>query len=224
MSKESPVFSASLPASLLGYSTESVASTQEDVLLLFDECAPGLRRYVAAFGLTAEVTEDVVQEAFLRAYRGLRGFKGQAKFSSWLYRITLNLCRDWMRRERRAPIVIDDAQYAQLAENWLKMNGADLAVSLKSNPIELGALLTLFVGLAMTGLFAWKRRAVVAGLPSHETLDLLLYRSVGVVFPLLTLVLVPVLYTLLGRAQERRAARRAARHSRKAAAPEPVEA
>ena len=48
---------------------------------------------------------DVVQEAFLRAYRGLRGFKGEAKFSSWLYRITLNLCRDWIRRERRAPLV-----------------------------------------------------------------------------------------------------------------------
>lgn len=52
-----------------------------------------------------EDARDVVQEAFLRAYRGLKGFKGQAKFSSWLYRITLNLCRDWMRRERRAPIV-----------------------------------------------------------------------------------------------------------------------
>src|SRR5690606_15960060 len=52
-----------------------------------------------------EDARDVVQEAFLRAYRGLRGFKGQAKFSSWLYRITLNLCRDWMRRERRAPVV-----------------------------------------------------------------------------------------------------------------------
>jgi RNA polymerase sigma-70 factor (ECF subfamily) len=48
---------------------------------------------------------DVVQEAFLRAFRGLKGFKGQAKFSSWLYRITLNLCRDWLRRQRRAPIV-----------------------------------------------------------------------------------------------------------------------
>ena len=48
---------------------------------------------------------DVVQEAFLRAYRGLRGFKGEAKFSSWLYRITLNLCRDWIRKERRAPLV-----------------------------------------------------------------------------------------------------------------------
>jgi RNA polymerase sigma-70 factor (ECF subfamily) len=52
-----------------------------------------------------EDARDVVQEAFLRAYRGPRGFKGQAKFSSWLYRITLNLCRDSMRRERRAPIV-----------------------------------------------------------------------------------------------------------------------
>jgi RNA polymerase sigma-70 factor (ECF subfamily) len=52
-----------------------------------------------------EDARDVVQEAFLRAFRGLRGFKGQAKFSSWLYRITLNLCRDWIRRERRAPIV-----------------------------------------------------------------------------------------------------------------------
>jgi RNA polymerase sigma-70 factor (ECF subfamily) len=52
-----------------------------------------------------EEARDVVQEAFLRAFRGLKGFKGEAKFSSWLYRITLNLCRDWIRRERRAPIV-----------------------------------------------------------------------------------------------------------------------
>jgi RNA polymerase sigma-70 factor (ECF subfamily) len=47
---------------------------------------------------------DVAQETFLRAFRALSGFKGQAKFSSWLYRITLNLCRDWIRRERRAPV------------------------------------------------------------------------------------------------------------------------
>ena len=51
-----------------------------------------------------EDARDVTQEAFLRAFRALGGFKGQAKFSSWLYRITLNLCRDWMRRERRTPI------------------------------------------------------------------------------------------------------------------------
>ncbi|MGQ0732410.1 MAG: RNA polymerase sigma factor [Acidobacteriota bacterium] len=48
---------------------------------------------------------DVVQETFLRAFRALPGFKGQAKFSSWIYRIALNLCRDWMRRQRRTRTV-----------------------------------------------------------------------------------------------------------------------
>jgi RNA polymerase sigma-70 factor, ECF subfamily len=52
-----------------------------------------------------EDARDVTQETFLRAFRALPGFKGDAKFSSWLYRIALNLCRDWMRRDRRAPMV-----------------------------------------------------------------------------------------------------------------------
>ena len=52
-----------------------------------------------------EDARDVTQETFLRAFRALSGFKGDAKFSSWLYRIALNLCRDWMRKERRTPLV-----------------------------------------------------------------------------------------------------------------------
>ncbi len=52
-----------------------------------------------------EDARDVCQETFLRAFRALPGFKGQAKFSSWLYRIALNLCRDWIRRHRRAPVM-----------------------------------------------------------------------------------------------------------------------
>jgi RNA polymerase sigma-70 factor (ECF subfamily) len=52
-----------------------------------------------------EDARDVAQETFMRAFRALPGFKGQAKFSSWLYRIALNLCRDWIRRQRRAPVL-----------------------------------------------------------------------------------------------------------------------
>ncbi len=51
-----------------------------------------------------EEARDVAQETFLRAFRALSGFKGQAKFSSWLYRITLNLCRDWIRKEKRTRV------------------------------------------------------------------------------------------------------------------------
>ena len=64
-----------------------------------------------------EDARDVCQDAFLRAYRALPGFKGQAKFSSWLYRIALNLCRDWIRRQRRAPVVQlpEDTEVTELA-------------------------------------------------------------------------------------------------------------
>jgi RNA polymerase sigma-70 factor (ECF subfamily) len=62
-----------------------------------------------------EDARDVCQEAFLRAFRALHGFKGQAKFSSWLYRITLNLCRDWIRRQRRTPLG-QAAESVELAE------------------------------------------------------------------------------------------------------------
>src|SRR5688572_79968 len=43
---------------------------------------------------------DVSQEAFLKAFRGLRSFKREARFSSWLYQIAMNLCRDRLRRRR----------------------------------------------------------------------------------------------------------------------------
>jgi RNA polymerase sigma-70 factor (ECF subfamily) len=63
--------------------------------------------YALAYRLIGhdEDARDVCQDTFLRAFRALPGFKGQAKFSSWLYRIALNLCRDWIRRQRRTPIV-----------------------------------------------------------------------------------------------------------------------
>ena len=68
-----------------------------------------------------EDARDVCQETFLRAFRALPSFRGQSKFSSWLYRIALNLCRDWMRRERRTPVVqapedIDLMELAAAAE------------------------------------------------------------------------------------------------------------
>jgi RNA polymerase sigma-70 factor (ECF subfamily) len=48
---------------------------------------------------------DVSQEAFLKAYRALPGFKREARFSSWLYQIAVNLCRDRLRRRRGRPTV-----------------------------------------------------------------------------------------------------------------------
>jgi RNA polymerase sigma-70 factor (ECF subfamily) len=56
-----------------------------------------------------EDVRDLSQEAFLKAYRGLRTFKKEARFSSWLYQIALNLCRDRLRRRRgRTHVSLDE--------------------------------------------------------------------------------------------------------------------
>ena len=56
-----------------------------------------------------EDARDLCQEVFLKAYRALGGFKREARFSSWLYQIALNACRDRLRRGRgRTQLSLDD--------------------------------------------------------------------------------------------------------------------
>jgi RNA polymerase sigma-70 factor (ECF subfamily) len=58
--------------------------------------------------------EDMSQEAFIKAYKSLHRFRGDAQFSSWLYRITVNTCIDhrrkkwWRIRKAQAPMNQED--------------------------------------------------------------------------------------------------------------------
>jgi RNA polymerase sigma-70 factor (ECF subfamily) len=60
------------------------------------------RAYRVAWSLLRDVEEarDCAQEAFLRVYRTAGAFRGDARFSTWLYRIVVNLCLDRRRRAR----------------------------------------------------------------------------------------------------------------------------
>ncbi len=44
--------------------------------------------------------EDLAQEAFLTAFKALATFRADSKFSTWLYRIAANKCKDWLRAKR----------------------------------------------------------------------------------------------------------------------------
>jgi RNA polymerase sigma-70 factor (ECF subfamily) len=48
-----------------------------------------------------DAAEDIVQEAFVRAYSGLRTFRGEAQFNTWLYRIVVNISLNRVKMERR---------------------------------------------------------------------------------------------------------------------------
>jgi RNA polymerase sigma-70 factor (ECF subfamily) len=52
-----------------------------------------------------EDARDVSQEAFVHAYQALSRFRGGARFSTWLYRIVVNACKDVHKRRARQPLV-----------------------------------------------------------------------------------------------------------------------
>ncbi len=58
----------------------------------------------------AQQAEDLTQEAFLRAWRGLGNFRGQARFTTWLYRIVTNLCYTHLKNLRRELVADDDLE------------------------------------------------------------------------------------------------------------------
>jgi len=79
-----------------------------------------------------EDVRDLCQETFLKAYRGLGGFKKEARFSSWLYQIAVNACRDRQRRRRGRTLVsldeLDPSDVRLLAVSALEVvEGRDLS-------------------------------------------------------------------------------------------------
>jgi RNA polymerase sigma-70 factor (ECF subfamily) len=78
-----------------------------------------------AFNLAYRLTrderdaEDVVQESFVRAFRGLDGFEARANFGTWLYRIVVNCATDLLRSRRHGgdEVVPDEAAVAEMPAN-----------------------------------------------------------------------------------------------------------
>jgi RNA polymerase sigma-70 factor (ECF subfamily) len=85
---------------------ELVARAQGGDRAAFEELvrrhADGLYAVVLRLVPSRQEAEEVTQEAFLRAWRGIAGFKGDARFFTWLYRIGVNEAR--RRGQRRPPV------------------------------------------------------------------------------------------------------------------------
>ncbi|MDO8958275.1 MAG: RNA polymerase sigma factor RpoE [Rhodocyclaceae bacterium] len=79
---------------------------QEAFGLLVSKYQRKLLRLVMRFVRDAAEAEDVTQEAFIKAYRALPGFRGESAFYTWLYRIGVNAAKNWLvARGRRMSTV-----------------------------------------------------------------------------------------------------------------------
>lgn len=60
--------------------------------------------------------EDATQEVFLKVFRNLGSFDGRARFSTWLYRVTRNVCLDMVRAGKRTPLPLDPVDLEPLSQ------------------------------------------------------------------------------------------------------------
>ena len=101
---------------------ELVAAAREGDQRAFEELvkATYADTYTLAYRLLGdeEDARDVVQESYMRAYRGLKRFRGDAQFSTWLYRITANCANTHLsKRRRHAHDELPDDAQAYLADS-----------------------------------------------------------------------------------------------------------
>lgn len=85
-------------AALIGRARQGDPQAFEGLVLRYQRYVYNLALRVVGNPMDAE---DIAQQAFVRAWRGLPQFKGEAHFSTWLYRIVTNVCYDHLPRIKR---------------------------------------------------------------------------------------------------------------------------
>lgn len=92
----------------------------ETYTVLVDRYEMQLIRYIRRMiGDEHEISEDITQEVFIKAYRSLNSYNSKLKFSSWIYRITHNLCVDYLRKnnkKRHVSLDIEDEESQALLQ------------------------------------------------------------------------------------------------------------
>jgi RNA polymerase sigma-70 factor, ECF subfamily len=100
-----------------------------------------------------DVAEDIVQDVFIRVWRGAARYQAAAQFTTWLHRITVNGCLDARRRSARGPVTVPEA-------------GLDAAACDPPDPIEARET-------------AGQVRRALDALPERQRMALVLHRYEG---------------------------------------------
>ncbi|MBK8169337.1 MAG: sigma-70 family RNA polymerase sigma factor [Sandaracinaceae bacterium] len=111
--------------------------------------------------------DDVTQDVFIHVYRSLKSFRGDSKFSTWLYRLTINVARMHLRKARSRP-QISDAQVPEAPRAGEEFDGPDESLE-RSQRVK--ALYRLVEGLSD------KKRAVLVlhdleGVPAKQIAEI----------------------------------------------------
>jgi len=122
MNPDKPLTSASSGDSDAQLVERTVAGDQKAFELLVIKYERRIQRLIGRMVRDVDLVEDIAQETFIRAYRALGQFRGDAQFYTWLYRIAVNTAKKFLMDLKRNPTV---------SENFFKLADDD-----ETSPVE----------------------------------------------------------------------------------------
>lgn len=119
-----------------------------------------IERLIARMVRDTDQVQDIAQETFIRAYRALHQFRGEAQFYTWLYRIAVNTAKKALLDMKRNPVVSESALRSQSDEDETSYLGQELTTDETPETVLAAQEIAQAVNDAMQALPEELRQAV----------------------------------------------------------------
>ncbi|MET1116636.1 MAG: RNA polymerase sigma factor RpoE [Comamonas sp.] len=143
-----------------------------------------IERLIARMVRDTDQVQDIAQETFIRAYRALHQFRGEAQFYTWLYRIAVNTAKKALLDMKRNPVVSDSSLRGQGDEDETSYLGQELTTDETPETVLAAQEIAEAVNAAMQALPEELRQAVtlreIEGL-SYEEIAVAMECPIGTV-------------------------------------------
>ncbi|ABM58976.1 RNA polymerase sigma factor RpoE [Verminephrobacter eiseniae] len=104
----------------------TVAGDQRAYELLVIKYQRRIERLIGRMVRDTDLVQDIAQETFIRAYRALHQFRGDAQFYTWLYRIAVNSAKKALMEMKRNPVISENALRGNEQEDETSYPGHEL--------------------------------------------------------------------------------------------------
>ena len=155
----------------------TVAGDQKAYGLLVVKYRRRIERLIGRMVRDAELVEDIAQETFIRAYRALHQFRGDAQFYTWLYRIAVNTAKKALVDLKRNPVISENAMRSNSEEDETSYTDNELTSDETPETVLAAKEIAATVNAAMEALPEDLRQAVtlreIEGLSYEEIAEVM---------------------------------------------------